>query len=305
MTTLDRRALLAAGAAMAASPAFAQAEAPVLTKPIPSSGEQLPVVGIGTAQIFNYQPGAPEEAERREVLQILQSGQVRLIDTAPSYGAAEDRLGELIQSLNMRPRFFLATKTRAGQSVEAHRAEIERSKQRLKTDKFDLMQFHNVSSANQDFGLLKELKAAGTIRYHGMSSTSDGAYAAFEQVMLREKPDFIQVDYAIDNRNVEQRILPAARDNGVAVLTALPFGRNRLFQRTAMVQLPELAREIGAATWAQFFLKYLIGHPAVNAVIPGTDKPQYMRDNLGAGRGTIPDEATRRRMAAFIDALPT
>jgi aryl-alcohol dehydrogenase-like predicted oxidoreductase len=181
---------------------------------------------------------------------------------------------------------------------------MESSKRLLRTDKFELMQWHNVGSATHDYSLVKEWKAQGLCKYHGMTTTSDGAYDAFEQVMIREKPDFIQVDYAIDNRNVETRILPAAQANGAAVLCALPFGRERLFARTANVPLPDFARDVGAATWAQFFLKWLISHPAVTVVIPGTDKPEYVADNQGAARGPMPDTAMRARMAAFIDALP-
>ena len=309
--TLDRRTILAAGAALAATPALAQTPAPpltvapILTKPIPHGGEQLPVVGSGSAQIYAFTNDPAAFAERRETLKILGAGQVRVIDTAPGYGAAEDRLGELFADLGMRNRFFLATKVSANRvDRAAFTTEMEASKRRLKTDKFELMQYWNVSNATQDFGLLKEWKAQGICKYHGMSSTSDGAYTAFEQVLAREKPDFIQVDYAIDNRNVEERILPAARDNDAAVLTALPFGRNRLFQRVGSTPLPDFAKEIDATTWAQFFLKFLISHRAVNCVIPGTDKPQYALDNLAAGRGRMPDAAMRARMAAFVAALP-
>lgn len=303
--SVDRRTLLAGGAALMATPAFAQNPAPVLTKPIPVSGEQLPVVGIGTARIMDFESDPEAFAERRQVLEILASGQTgNIIDTAPSYGRAEDVLGELFEATGLRDSFFLATKTRAGRSVEDHIAEMERSKARLRTDHFELMQYHNVSDPNQDFGLLREWKSEGICKYVGMTSTFEQAYDSFVQVLRSGKPDFVQVDYAIDNRSAEERILPAAMENGAAVLTALPFGRNRLFQRTADVPLPDFAAEIGAETWAQFFLKFLISHPAVNAVIPGTDLPQYMRDNLGAGRAPMPDQAMRARMAAFIDNLP-
>ena len=174
----------------------------------------------------------------------------------------------------------------------------------MKSQTFELIELHNVGAANQDFGLLREWKAQGVCKYIGMTTTSENTYSAFEQVLAREKPDFIEIDYAINNRGVEERLLPLARDNGVAVLTALPFGRESFFRLTANTALPDFAAEIGAKTWAQFALKFLISHPAVNAVIPGTDKPDYMRDNLGAGRGPMLDLAMRARMAAFIDAIP-
>lgn len=307
MTTFDsptRRAVLAGTAALAAAPAFAQGAGPILTKPIPSSGERLPVVGIGTARVFDFENDPAAFAERKGVLQNLTAAGAKLVDTAPSYGRAEDRVGDLLADSGLRPRIFLATKVAANASREQQIASMQASQRRLKTEKFELMQLHNVSNAATDMGLLREWKAQGLTKYIGITSTSDGAYANVEQVLRREKPDFIQVDYAMDERNVEERILPAAQEVGAAVLTALPFGRNRLFNRVAGVPLPDWAKEIDATSWAQVFLKFLISHPAVTAVIPGTDKPQYMLDNLGAGRGRLPDAAMRQRMVAFLGTLP-
>lgn len=299
----SRRAVLAAGAALAAAPAWAQS-APVLTRPIPSTGETLPVVGIGTAVVFDFENDPAKLAERKAVLQTLAAGGGRLIDTAPAYGRAEARLGDVFADTGLRPRFFLATKVAASAARDQQIAQMEASKQRLRTDKFELMQLHNVRDANADLGLLREWKAQGLCRYIGLTSTSDGVYPALEQMLKRDKLDFIQVDYALDNRGVEDRVLPAARDAGVAVLTAQPFGRNRLFARVANTPLPGWAGQIGATSWAQVALKFLIGHPAVTCVIPGTDKADYMTDNLNAGRGRLPDAALRTRMAAFVDALP-
>lgn len=310
---LDRRQVLAGSAALVAAPAFAQTPAPVATKPIPSSAERLPVVGIGTSQVFNFpRTDTAAMAERKAVLQSLVAGGGKVVDTAPSYRESEARIGDLMAEANLRPQIFIATKVGAGRSGDPNSAatrqqqtvERDQSRTRMRTQTFELIQLHNVSIASTNLALLKEWKAQNVIRYHGITTTDDGDYAAFEQVMRREKPDFIEIDYAIDNRNVEQRILPAAQEFGAAVLVALPFGRNRLFARTRGQPLPAYAAELGITSWAQFCLKFLISHPAITCVIPGTDKPEYMLDNLGAGRGRMPDAAMRQRMIATVEALP-
>lgn len=305
---LSRRTMLAATAAAAATPALpalAQAGGPVRSKPIPVSKEALPVVGIGTAIIFDYENDAAKQAERAEVLKTLTApGGGKLIDTAPSYGKAEDRLGELIQTLGIRDKVFLATKipTR-GADRAAQIASMEQSKVRLKTQSFDLMQAWNVSDANYDLGLIRDWKAQKICRYTGVTSSMDAAYDALEQAVRKQKPDFFQINYSLADRDAEVRLLPAAIDSGCAVLTNLPFGRNSMFAKVAGKPLPDFAKEFDATSWAQFFLKFLISHPAVTAVIPGTDKPQYMVDNLGAGRGRLPDAAMRKRMVDYWTSL--
>jgi len=276
----------------------------VRTKPIPSSKEALPIVGIGTAIIFDYQNDPAKQAERAEVLKTLtQPGGGKLIDTAPSYGMAEERVGDLLQQLALRDKVFLATKIAAREDRATQIASMERSKARLKTQSFDLMQAHNVADATYDIGLLRDWKAQKVCRYTGITSSFDGAYDALEQVLRREKPDFFQINYSLADRDAEARLLPAAADAGCAVLTNLPFGRNSMFAKVAGKPLPDFAKEFDAYSWAQFFLKYLLSHPAVTAVIPGTDKPQYMVDNLGAGRGKLPDAALRKRMVDYFTAL--
>lgn len=300
----SRRSVLATAAALAAAGPAASQAGPVLTKPIPSTGEQLPVVGIGTAVVFDFENDPVKFVERKAVLQNLANGGGRLIDTAPGYGRAEARLGDLFADSGLRPRFFLATKVTATAPRDQQIAQLAASRQRLKSDKFELMQLHNIRDGSADLGLLREWKAQGVCKYIGVTTTSEGAYPGLEELVRREKMDFIQVDYALDNREVENRILPAARDTGTAVLTAQPFGRNRLFARIGATPLPAWAAELGATSWAQVALKFLIGHPAVTCVIPGTDKPEYMIDNLNAGKGRMPDAVLRTQMAAFIDALP-
>lgn len=303
---LSRRDVLAAGVAAAATattPAWAQAPAPVRTKPIPVSKEPLPVVGIGTAVIFDYENDPVKQAERAEVLKVLTAGGGSLIDTAPAYGKAEDRLGELMASTGLRSKIFLATKVAARSDRAGQIAQMEQSKVRLKTQSFDLMQAWNVADPNYDLGLLRDWKAQKVCRYTGITSSMDAAYEALEQVIRREKPDFFQINYSLADRDAEARLLPAAMDSGSAVLTNTPFGRNSMFAKVAGKPLPDFAKEFDAATWPQYFLKFLLSHPAVTAVIPGTDKPQYMTDNLAAGRGRLPDAAMRRRMVEHWNTL--
>ena len=304
---ISRRDMIATAAAAlaAAGPALAQppAAGALRTKPIPVSKEPLPVVGIGTAVIFDYENDPAKQAERAEVLKVLTAGGGSLIDTAPAYGKAEDRLGELMASTGLRSKIFLATKVAARTDRAGQIAQMEQSKVRLKSPTFDLMQAWNVTDANYDLALLREWKAQKICRYTGITSSFDAAYEALEQVIRREKPDFFQINYSLADRDAEARLLPAAMDSGAAVLTNGPFGRNSMFAKVAGKPLPDFAREFDATTWPQYFLKFLLSHPAVTAVIPGTDKPQYMTDNLAAGRGRLPDAALRQRMIAHWQTL--
>jgi aryl-alcohol dehydrogenase-like predicted oxidoreductase len=305
-----RRRLLAAGAGAAMVGALTKfsamanaAEEPLRTRALPQTREALPIVGIGTAVIFDFENDAAKYAERRQVIQALIAGGGRLIDTAHSYGRAEERLGELIADLGVRDKIFLATKFSFAQDRAAASASFQNSLRRLKTDRVDLMQAWNVSDANYDFGLLREWKKQGLCRYVGMSISQINSYPAIAKVLAREKPDFFQVNYSLGDREAEAMLLPLAQDVGAAVLTALPFGRNSMFKKAAGRPLPDLAAEIGAKSWAQYFLKFLLSHPAVTAVIPGTDKPEYMVDNLQAGRGVLPDAAMRKRMIQHWESL--
>lgn len=301
--------MLAAGAASALGSLLpgmsiaAAAEEPLRTRPIPVSGEALPIVGIGTAVIYDFENDAAKFAERRQVIQTLIAGSGKLIDTAHSYGRAEDRVGELVADLGVRDKLFLATKFSYGNSREAATESMQNSLRRLKTKSVDLMQAWNVADPNYDLGLLREWKRQGICRYTGMTISQTRSYDAIGKVLAREKPDFFQVNYSLGDREAEERLLPTARDAGAAVLINLPFGRNSLFKKAAGRPLPDFAAEIGATSWAQFFLKFLLSHPAVTAVIPGTDKPEYMIDNLKAGRGTMPDAAMRQRMIKYWDSL--
>jgi len=307
---VTRRRVLAAGGAAALggliarfAPSARAAEEPVETRPIPHGGEQLPVVGIGTAIIFDFDNDPSKYAERRQVIQALVAGGGKLIDTAHSYGRAEDRLGDLISDLGVRDKLFLATKFSYAASRADATASMQASLRRLKTKRVDLMQAWNVGDPDYSLGLVREWQKEGLCRYVGMTTSSSRQYAAMAKVVAREKPDFFQVNYSLGDREAEKELLPAARDAGAAVLINLPFGRNSLFRRSANRPLPDFAAEFGARSWAQFFLKFILSHPAVTAVIPGTDKPAYMLDNLQAGRGPLPDAALRRRIVQYWESL--
>jgi len=280
--------------------ASAQSDRPAILRAIPHSNEQLPVVGLGTAVSF---PSADQKQTEalKGVLDALIAGGGKLIDTASTYGNAETVIGDLVDAAKTRDRLFLATKIEVRTSKESA-AEFQRSLQRLRTKQVDLLQLHNVSRASQSIAQLREWKAAARCRYIGVTSTFSGDYPAMEAVIRREKPDFVQVDYSMDNRGAEERIIPAASDAGAAVLTALPFGRNSLFRAVKGKELPSWAKDFDADTWAQFFLKFLLGDPHVTAVIPGTGNAQHMMDNLGAGRGRLPDKKQRRMMIALLNS---
>ena len=295
---------LAAGIGAAALPitrGFA-ASPPVASRPIPRSGERLPVIGLGTAIVFDVGSDAAKRSERSAVIRTMIEGGARLIDTALSYGTAEDVLGDLLSAMGWRERIFLATKVRVT-GPDATVAEMRRSLERLRTGRVDLVQLHNVREASADLRVLREWRDKGFARYIGITSSQPNTYDNLAEVVRREKPEFLQIAYSMSERSAEQRLLPIAAETGTAVLTALPFGRGRLFSAVRGKPLPEWAAEFEATSWAQFFLKYLLANEAVTCVIPGTDKVEYMTDNLNAGRGRLPDPALRKRMVDFWDSL--
>ena len=305
---ISRRAALAMGAGLGIATAlplprasFAASTA-VLKKPIPSSGEMLPVVGLGTAVIFEFEADDPRKAERTKVIQTMIDGGGTLIDTAPSYGQAEERVGEILSETKSRDKVFLATKVRVADRT-ATEQQMREGLKKLRTTKLDLMQLHNVREPNQSLAQLREWKDQGICRYVGMTSSFLRDYDAVAATLQREKPDFFQINYSLADRESETRLLPIAQEVGAAVLTNLPFGRGKLFKAVQGKKLPEWAAEFDATSWAQFFLKFLLSHPAVTAVIPGSDKPEYMVDNLKAGQGRMPDAAMRKKMIAHWESL--
>jgi aryl-alcohol dehydrogenase-like predicted oxidoreductase len=276
----------------------AQSPAPMLKRQIPHSGETLPVVGLGTANGF----GGGDRAETRKLFEALVTGGGTLIDTASTYGPAEAAIGEGLAAAKLQGKVFLATKME-GENANEGRAEFVQSLNRLRVSKVDLMFLHNVRKANQSLAYLREWKAQGQCRYVGVTSTFPRDFAGMEAVIKREKPDFVEVNYSLGDREAEARLLPACADAGAAVLTALPFGRNSLFRAVRGKELPEWAKEFDAASWGQFFLKFLIGNQTVTAVIPGTGKAEHIADNLAAGRGRLPDDAQRKKMVQFFESL--
>jgi aryl-alcohol dehydrogenase-like predicted oxidoreductase len=307
-STISRRCLLTAGVGLAAAawlPALGEEKTGspgLMARPIPHSGESLPVVGLGTAGVFDVGDDPAGRKACAEVIKTLVAGGGKLIDTAPSYGTAESIVGDLLAATELRDRVFLATKLE-DYDRNTGTAQLHASLQRLRTDRIDLIQLHNVSDPHQDLTMLREWKSQGLCRYIGITTSFGGDFDAVEAVLRRQKPDFLQVNYSLADRAAEKRVIPTAVEVGAAVLTDLPFARNRLFRAVRGQKPPEWASDFDAASWAQFFLKYLLGNAAVTAVIPGTGNPEHMADNLTAGRGRLPDAEQRQRMVTFFEAL--
>src|SRR6185503_8316279 len=305
---LSRRSIIKAGIGFSASffarpvDVFAQAQ-PLLRKKIPSSGETIPIIGIGTARRYEEVKNDAEKVPLRETIKQFQALGGTVIDSSPSYGTAEAVVGELVDELKIRDSLFLATKVSLRKVVGRDEGikQIEASFKKYRTNKLDLIAVHNLLDTDTQLKTLREMKAAGRIRYVGMTTSFDNQYGEFEQVMKKETLDFIQVDYALDNRDAGDRIIPLAPDRGMAVMINLPFGRGRLFNAVQGKKLPDWASEFDCASWAQFFLKFIVSHPAITCAVPGMAKPEYVVDNVGAARGRLPDAAMRKRMEQFID----
>lgn len=274
---------------------------PLIQRPIPSTGEMLPIVGIGTARRYNV-TAAEDKAVLKEVVGLFSEMGGKVIDTAPSYGAAEDVVGEIVDDLGIRDDLFIATKVRK-EGRDAGLAEMEASTRRLRTSMIDLIAVHNLVDTDTQLATLRERKAEGRIRYVGMTTSSDRQHDAFADQISGEELDVIQVNYSLDRRDVEDRVLPIAADRGLAVWVNLPYGRGRLFEAVGDRPLPDWVVEFDCESWGQFFLKYMLGHPAVSCVIPGTARIRYVADNLGAARGRLPDERQRQRMVQFLESL--
>ena len=312
LTRRDYLALTAkVGAALALPQTlFAQAGS-IITRAIPKTGEQLPIVGLGSSATFSEIAGAADTASHWFRLH----GDARERRHGVRHGARLRRVGgsgraRPSESSGVGDKLFWATKLNVagrGASADPARAkeQVETSFRRIGRDKIDLIQVHNVADLATQFPILEEYKQAGRVRYIGTTSTFKPQYATIEQFMRDESPDFIGIDYAVDNLDAEERIFPLAQERGIAVLVYLPFGRTRLWDRVEGHEVPAWAAEFGATTWAQFFLKFAASHPAVTAVTPATSKPHHMVDNLTAARGRLPDQAERRRMIDFIGSLPS
>lgn len=306
--TLTRRSLIQALGVTAASAALGQAWASsslasrdqkMLTRPIPSSGESLPVIGLGTFRGFDVGPSDGVYKTLPEVLNSLFDKGGTLIDSSPMYGRAEQTTGELLSARTMHYPAFLATKVWIQGRAEGI-AQMERSFQLLQTDRIDLMQIHNLLDWETHLPTLRRWKQEGRIRYIGISHYTSSAYRDVEAVIQSETLDFLQINYAMDDRAVESRILPLCAERGVAVICNRPFGGGGLIGRLQGRPLPAWSAEVGATSWAQLALKFLISNPAVTCVIPGTSNPKYMAENAMAGFGPLLSERQRSELLALI-----
>lgn len=312
MSSLTRRDWLSmtigAGASIAMDPRRLFAQQPLITRAIPASGERLPVIGLGSSATFSQVARSEDVTALRDVLKTLLDNGATLFDTAPGYGSSEEVAGRIVKEQRWGDRVFWATKLNVARGGAADpaaaRAQVDASFQRVGKAKIDLIQVHNLGDPKVQLPILREFKQQGRIKYMGITTTFDNQYDELIRIIQTEQLDFIGVDYAIDGREVEDRILPLARDRGMAVLAYAPFGRTRLFRRVGDRPLPDWAAEFDARTWAQFFLKWVVGNPVITATTPATSQPKNMLDNIGGGIGRLPDEAMRRRMTAFVDALP-
>lgn len=303
---ITRRELLLSGAATLALGgtipwSVARAGAPI-RKPIPSSGEPLPVIGMGTWQTFHVSEDADERAPLREVLRVFFDRGGTLIDSSPMYAEAEQVAGDLVAELGEHERLFAATKVWT-YGREAGIAQMERSFRRMRVERMDLMQVHNLRDWRRHLPTLREWQEEGRIRYIGITTSNPGQYEEFAEVMAGEALDFVQLNYDIATRGAEEVLLPLAEERGMAVLVNRPFGGGSLFQRVRGRDLPVWAAEFDCESWAQFFLKFVVSHPAVTCAIPATSNPRHAADNMGAGSGRLPDAGMRERMARHIAAL--
>ncbi len=295
------RLLIGAGATLLLSPRMnaARNNAAILTRAIPSTKEKLPIVGLGSWQTFDIGASAAERAPLKEVLRRFVQLGGSLIDSSPMYGRAEAVIGNLTSELHLREQLFLATKVWTT-GRQAGIDSMERSLARLRTKSLDLMQVHNLVDLETQLTTLRAWKEEGRIRYLGITHYTDNAFPEIEKILRREPLDFLQINYSIDARGADERILPLARDRGVAVLTNRPFASGTLFRRVRGRPLPEWAAEFDCRSWAQFFLKWIVANPVVTCAIPATGKVDHLEDNMSAARGRLPDEKMRARMAQFL-----
>jgi diketogulonate reductase-like aldo/keto reductase len=301
---LDRRQLLASLAAAGAAsawPRLAPAQsALVRTHKIPSSGEQLPVVGLGSWRTFNVGDDPEARNACAEVMRAFFTGGGRMIDSSPMYGSSQDTIGYGLAKLSARGKVFSADKV---WTYSGGAAQVETSRKKWGIARFDLLQIHNLLSWQEHLPMLLDMKAKGRIRYVGITTSEGRRHDEFEQVMRNEPLDFIQVTYNALDREVEQRILPLARERGLAVIINRPFRSGPLVRRAKRHPLPAWASEIDCADWAQILLKFIVSHPAVTCAIPATTRVDHVRENIGASYGRLPDEALRKRIVAQVETF--
>ena len=295
------RMLGALGALLAFRRGFGQDEK-IMTRKIPSTGEEIPAVGLGTWQVFDAGGDAAARAPLRQVIAGFARAGGKLIDSSPMYGSAESVAGDLVAELGLREKLFIATKVWT-RGREDGIAQMETSFRRLRVKQMDLMQIHNLLDVDVHTKTLNDMKAKGKARYTGITHYTASAHGDVERQLKKEKYDFLQINYSLAERDAEKRLLNICKDKAIAVIANRPFAEGAMFRRVRGKPLPAWAAEIGVASWAQYFLKWIAGHPAITCAIPGTGRPEHVADNVAAGFGKLPDEQMRRRMAEYYDSL--
>jgi len=274
----------------------------ILLRVIPSSGEKLPVIGLGTSRVFEAGSSAAERGPLEEVLALFTKHGGKLVDTSPMYGRAEAVTGEIAAKLKLHDSLFLATKVWTT-GREAGIKQMESSSELLGTKKLDLIQVHNLIDLETQLATLREWKKGGRVRYTGITHYTEGSQAEVARVLEKEPVDFVQINYSLMEREADKRVFPVAKERGVAVIVNRPFGRGDLFRRVRGKALPDWAAEFDCTSWAQFFLKWIVANPVVTCAIPATSNPRHLEDNMGAGIGRLPDEKMRKRMVEAVAAL--
>ena len=288
-------------AALAMRPASAQSSG-IISRPIPASGEHLPLIGLGTWQVFDVGNDRAARAPLREVLDAFAKSGGRMIDSSPMYGTSESVVGDLVAELGLAGKLFVATKVwTSGRAAGIQ--QMETSFKRLRVQTMDLMQIHNLVDVATHTRTLADWKAKGRVRFVGITHYTSSAYAEVEKWLKAGQYDFLQINYSLAERDAAERLLPLARERKVAVIANRPFAEGAMFRRVRGKPVPEWAKEAGMATWAQYFLKWIVSHPAVTCTIPGTGKAEHLADNLAAGSGPLPGEALRTKMAEHFDSL--
>jgi len=295
-----RRALIAALAAATVAPA--RADSRIVLKRIPSSGEELPAIGIGTWQTFDVRGDPAAAAPLREVLKAFAEAGGRVVDSSPMYGGAESVVGELTAGLGLRDKLFMATKVWTHGREQGIR-QMEESFRRMRVERMDLMQVHNLADVETHTRTLMEMKQKKRIRYLGITHYTASAYREIERLLKTRQYDFLQINYSLGEREAEKTLLPLARDLKVAVIANRPFQEGALFSHVKGKPLPAWAAELGIRSWAQYFLKWIVSHPALTCAIPATARPEHIRDNVAAGFDPLPDASARRKMGEYFDAV--
>ena len=308
---IRRRQLVQLGAGIAAAQVLGASgtvgAAPAATtepnrRPIPSSGEAIPVIGMGTSRTFDTEGDADSLARLNEVMQAFFGGGGSVIDSSPMYGNAESRVGDVLRAMPQVPPLFAATKVWTT-GREAGIAQMEESARRMNVERFDLIAVHNLQDWRTHLETLKAWKEEDRVRYVGITTSHGRDHEEFLQVMRSEPLDFVQFSYNIQDRVAEEKLLPLARERGIATMINRPYQRGSLFGKTRNRELPQVGRDLGCESWGQFFLKFILGHPAVTCIIPATSKVRHMRDNMGANTGPLPDSGQREEMLRAFDAL--